>query len=78
MKIYCAHSNNWHDVTPTAMAIIIEAFQDGDLQRAVPQLGGWASIENLCILDAITDERLEKFRTRYPGNTITASEHKED
>jgi hypothetical protein len=72
VKILCAADDQWHELTPTAMAIIIEAFQDGDLQHIYRPTGGGLSVENLCILEGLTDERLEKFRTRYPGNTVKA------
>lgn len=77
VKIYCANSNEWHDLSPTAMAIIIEAFQEGDLQRVntIPGVTGrmaTITVTPSCLLEALSDERLEKFRTRYPGNIVRA------
>lgn len=61
MRIKCG--DHWHQASPTALAIIIEAFQDGDLtftKSSMPR----------CVRFAFTAERLTRFKRLYKGNDI--------
>lgn len=49
------------------MAIIIRAFQDGDLTR----VNGDKQHNPLCIRVAFTPERITEFMQHYKGNRIT-------
>lgn len=69
MKVRCAFDDQWHNLSPTALAIVVEAFQEGELQRIHKPF----TISTVCILEALTEERLEAFGRRYPGHTITAT-----
>jgi len=67
MKLLCV-CKKWHDVSPTAMAVVIEAFIDGDLQTVdMPKEGG---IKAICMLNAFTEERMVEFRRRYQKNAM--------
>lgn len=70
MKVRCVADGQWHDLSPTALAAVVEGFQEGDLQ-SVKVTGGLLTVTSRCILEALTEERLEKFRTRYPGHKVT-------
>lgn len=64
MKVRCLAGPHWHEVTPTGMAAIIDAFQQGDLSRV--SKGG--AIEPLCIMEAFTVERIDRFERMYRSN----------
>ena len=59
MKVRCA-CHRWHDVTPTGLALVIDAFVDGDLFTT--------KLEVLCYLKAFTRERVARFESMYPGS----------
>ena len=67
MKIECNPGcGQWHDMTPTALMVAISAFQEGELQR----VQGHGGIVPLCLLMALTEERVRAMQFRYPGRTI--------
>jgi len=68
VKIECL--NHWHDVSPTGLAVIVQAFQDGDLHRTVHTTHGMM-VEPICVLEAFGKERVEDFLIRYHGHTIS-------
>jgi hypothetical protein len=63
MKIECT-CGQWHAMTPTALVAVVLAFQDGDLQRVK------RGVEPLCILGALTPDRIERMQFRYPGRRL--------
>lgn len=64
MKIQCA-CGNWHDLSPTALVLVIRAFIEGDLQTVSPGL-----IAPICIKEAFTESRVADIKNRYRDNTI--------
>jgi len=64
MKIACV-CGRWHDVSPTALAVVVHAFIDGDLQTVRP-----GEITPSCISAAFTPERVTTIRERYGPNVI--------
>lgn len=68
MKIQCP-LDEWHDLSPTALALVVSAYAAGDLQTIGKD--GLASA-SVCILAALTQERIDEFKRKYPGNNITA------
>lgn len=64
MTIEC-ECGNFHGLTPTAMALLIKAYQEGDMQTVGP--GG---VRGLCMADAFTDERVNDIGKRYPGRAV--------
>lgn len=62
MRIRC--EDHWHHLSPTAMAIVIEALQEGELI-------GSKSGKVQCISYAFTPDRVRKFYRLYKGNIIT-------
>lgn len=65
MKVKCSGCGSWHTVSPTAMAIIIEAFQLGDLQTV-----GKQGVESLCLGDALTPDTLDRWRNRLESKSV--------
>lgn len=66
MEIPCS-SGHWHDLTPTAMAVVIQAFQDGDMQT----IGKGGNLTPLCLLDAFSDkERVKNAMRQHKNSTI--------
>lgn len=57
MKVKCDGCGSWHTVSPTAMSVIIYAFQHGDLQQ-VTRTG----VVSLCLGDALTPESVAQQR----------------
>jgi len=51
------------------MALVIDAFQAGDLQT-ISRKG----IESVCLEAAFTEDRIAQFTRRYPGSTIRFSQ----
>lgn len=68
MIIKCV-CGKWHDLSPTAMAIVIAAFQEGDLHTVKRHDG--VEIQTRCITEAFTDARIREFKERYKGNRIS-------
>lgn len=70
MKIECT-CGKWHEISATGLAIIIAAFQSGELTR-VHGSQALVSLEPVCITTAFTDtERIASFHQRYKGNIIS-------
>lgn len=68
MRVECV-CGRWHDITPTGLALIVYAFQRGDLHRQT-RVGP----TSICIAEAFKDKALvEKFVRRYPGNRVGIS-----
>lgn len=65
MKVKCI-CGDWHEASPTALALIVSAYQDGDMQTI-----GKGGIRSLCIAEAFQDWRIRIFETRYQGNKIS-------
>lgn len=61
MRIKCG--DHWHQVSPTGMAIIIRAYQDGDLTST-------RTHSTRCVRFAFTTERVAEFMRLYKGNNI--------
>lgn len=51
MRVKCEGCGSWHSVSPTAMLMIIDALQHGDLQRMTGK-----GVRPLCLGDALTPE----------------------
>lgn len=69
MKIQCK-CGQWHDISPTGLAIVVAAFQDGDLTHVHPG----TEVATDCILRAFDDSaRLAKFHKAYKGNIISVN-----
>lgn len=66
MKLKCEGCGGFHVVSPTAMLIIIDAFQLGELQRVTGQ-----GIVSLCVGNALTPETVTKARKK-DSNTVVA------
>ena len=62
MRIKCP-CGKWHNASTTALAVIIDAFQQGDLTRT----GG----EVLCFKEAFDPDRVMEFHRRYRNNIIS-------
>lgn len=78
MKVECL--NHWHEVSPTGLLLVVQAFQQGDLHtlkssypfpKGPVGVGRYAIVEPLCILNAFSDERVKDFQSRYHGHTIS-------
>ena len=67
MKIACINGH-WHDVSPTGLALVIKAFQEGDLQTV-----GTDGVNNECLLKAFTEDRVKDFNRRYRGHVIRSA-----
>jgi hypothetical protein len=65
VKVKCEGCGGFHDVSPTAMAVIISAFQDGDLQEVTGE-----GVNPLCLGGAFTPETMEKWRRRMATKTV--------
>jgi hypothetical protein len=70
MQITCVEGH-WHEVSPTGLAVIVQAFMDGDMQQV-----GRKGIFPLCLKKAFTDSRVRDFMQRYAGNAITIDKDK--
>lgn len=64
MKIQCA-CGSWHELSPTALVLVVRAFIDGDLQTVSPGL-----IAPICIKEAFTKARVADIQDKYKGNSI--------
>lgn len=71
MKVPCS-CGKWHELTQTDLAMVVDAFLSGDLQR----VGHNKRITNLCILYAGTPDRVHKFEGRYHNNVISIDRKK--
>lgn len=71
MRVRCV-CGDWHEVSPTGLALIVGAYQDGDMQRI-----GKEGVTSLCIAEAFTDWRREEFNRRYNGNVITITSYRD-
>ena len=67
MRIRCT-CGNWHDLSITALALVVAAFQDGDVQTI-----GHEGIQPKCLEAAFANDRVARFTTLYPGNAIKFS-----
>lgn len=67
MKVRCDGCGGFHDVSPTAMAVIITAMQEGDLQRVTGK-----GVVPLCLGDIFTPDTLAKWRHRLESKTVIA------
>jgi hypothetical protein len=68
MKIQCKGCDRWHDVSPTGLTVIIDAFQAGELTIVQHD-----ELVTVCLLTAFDDQaRLALFKQRYKGNIISA------
>ncbi len=73
MRIRCLGCGEWHDISQTGMAIVIAAFQDGDLTKVTKTETSGFALSAQCMLVAFDDnERIHQFRQRYKGNQIKA------
>lgn len=67
MLVKCDGCEHFHTISPTAMAVIIRAFQDGDLQTVTK-----SGIEPKCLRDSFSEDRLSAIRkARGPKSVIT-------
>ena len=67
MRVRCT-CGDFHDVSITALALIVDAFQQGDMQ-----IIGKGGITPVCLEGAFTNERIARFVNRYPGNVVKFS-----
>lgn len=51
MKVKCDGCGSWHTVSPTAMSVIIYAYQRGELQQVTGK-----GVVSLCMGDALTPD----------------------
>lgn len=66
MKVECG-CNEYHDLTPTAMIVVITAFQEGELQV----VKGKSGIVSSCLFAAFTPERIRRVEACYPGRKLS-------
>jgi hypothetical protein len=68
MKIECT-CGQWHDLSQTAIVVVVDAYQAGDLTRIAHP---WPlEVTSDCMLKAFDDaERINKIKQRYRGNQI--------
>jgi hypothetical protein len=73
VKVECG-CGAWHDLTPTAMIVVINAFQEGELQV----VKGKDGIVSSCLFAAFTPDRIQRIEACYPGRklSIEVSEEK--
>lgn len=64
MRVRCV-CGDWHDLSTTALALVISAYQSGDMQRINKN-----GVESVCLSTAFTNARIAQFSARYPGNAI--------
>lgn len=72
MRVLCA-CGDWHEASPTALALIVQAYQDGDMQR----VKGKEGVYSRCMEEAFTEARVAVISRRYPGNTIMLRDYRE-
>lgn len=65
MKIMCEGCGGFHDISPTGMAVIITALQEGDLQRVTGN-----GVTPLCLGAIFTPETMQKWRRRIDSKTV--------
>lgn len=66
VKIKCDGCGRFHEASPTAMVIIIDAYQRGDLQRMTAK-----GVIPLCIGDALQAEAIAQ-KTRRDSKVVVA------
>ena len=71
LKVSCEGCGGFHDISPTGMAVVIQAFQQGDLQRI-----GQDGVTPLCLGGAFTPETLKAWRSRMSAKTVVAFDQK--
>jgi hypothetical protein len=65
VKVECV-CGKWHDVSPTALAVIVSAFMDGDMHTITSN-----GLAPICLSEAFNnDERVNRFLRRYPKHVI--------
>ena len=67
MKVKCDGCGSFHSVSPTAMAVIIYAFQDGDLQKVTAK-----GVESVCLGAVFTPDTLARWRRKIDAKTVIA------
>lgn len=65
MTIECV-CGNWHALTPTALAVVIKAYQEGDMQTVATD-----GVQSVCMENAFSNDRIAETQKRYPGRAIT-------
>lgn len=66
MLVQCRGCDKYHKLSPIALAIVVEAYQEGDLQRMTGR-----GVEPDCLAGSFTDERVATFRKKNPRNDIS-------
>lgn len=64
MMVMCT-CGEWHDVSPTALLVVVQAFVDGDMQRVTKK-----GVLPACMAEAFTDDRVKAFTAKYRQNKI--------
>lgn len=64
MRVRCV-CGDFHEVSPTGLALVIAAFQSGDMQTI-----GHEGVQSVCLQTAFTNERIMQFTRMYPGKMI--------
>lgn len=65
MRVRCGGCGGWHALSPTAMAVVIRAFQDGDLQEVTKD-----GVVPLCLHDAFTEDTMTEWSKRLDRKTV--------
>lgn len=68
MKVKCEGCGKHHAVSPTAMAIIIQAFQRGDLQRMTGE-----GVAQLCLGGAFSPDTMQTWQMNT--KTVVTFDH---
>lgn len=71
MKVKCEGCGGFHEVSPTGMAVIISAFQDGDLQQVTGD-----GVRALCLGGAFSPETMRLWRRKLATKTVVAFDDK--
>lgn len=65
MKVFCNYCERAHELSPTAMLMVIRALQSGDLQKVTGK-----GVENLCLADTFTPTTMVEWQPRFDSKTV--------
>ena len=65
LKVLCERCEKAHELSPTAMLMVIRALQLGDLQKVTGK-----GVENLCLADTFTPSTMEEWQPRFDSKTV--------
>lgn len=65
MKVLCNYCEKAHELSPTAMLMVIRAMQSGDLQKVTGK-----GVESLCLADTFTPTTMAEWQPRFDSKTV--------